>query len=89
MTLRYIPDQMFFVTDAFEVVHDTVARVVTHPVGHSVPAIRQDMAAVVITSSRGLTRVMGTANAYIDSTLRMIIDCDDRNELVKHWELAQ
>ena len=45
-----------------------VLRIVIHPVGHDVPAIRSDMMCVEIRTARGV-RVLGADSAYIDGGL--------------------
>jgi hypothetical protein len=87
-TLRYVPETIGILGPRGFYPHAPVTQVIAHPPGQhpkGVP-IFTEMYAVEIKTPFG-SRWYGATRAFIDSTLRMVMDCNDHDEVLRKWDL--
>ena len=85
--LKYVPSRILTRTPkGFATV--PVTGVQTHPPGtHPGSCIRADMTAVEV-KTPFQSRWFGTEKAYIDASLRMVMEINPRDEVLSKWEDA-
>lgn len=87
--LKYIPEVIPCMVGK-GLVRSPVLSIITHPAGNHPPKcpIREDWIAVEVICKDGV-RWYGTKKAYIDSSLRMVIEVATRDEVLSKWEDAE
>ena len=89
-TLRYVPDTVGVLVAGHFYPNTAVTGVTTHPPGTFKNMIRADWTAVEIRTELGKSRWYGVqhpSQAFIDSSLRFVMACNDRDEVLSKWEL--
>lgn len=90
-TLRYVPDTIGVFHENKFYPNMPITGVVSHPPNtHDHSPIRNEWTAVEIKTQIGKSRWHGVPNseqAFIDSTLRFVVACNNRDEVLSKWEL--
>lgn len=85
---KYVPETIGINTDQGFIPNAHVTRVVAHRPGQ-IPGIADDFVPVeIFTNVSARPRIYGFKDAFIGSSLRMVVEINPRDEVLRRWEDA-